>query len=69
MRRGNSARAIVRQRMRRPRLWRCQAKNNAEMTSAAISEVSEKCEPSENSNLPSWPKKNAMPDEKSNGCS
>ena len=39
------------------------------ITSAAPSEVSESCEPSENNRLLSWPKKNAMPDEKSNGCS
>ena len=69
MRRGNSARAIVRQRRRRPRLMRCQTKNSAATTSAAASDVSEKCEPSENSSLPSWPKKNAMPAEKSNGNS
>src|SRR4029077_2818580 len=37
--------------------------------SAAKSEVSEKCEPSEKNSRPSWPKKNAMPAEKSNGGS
>src|SRR5664280_2889794 len=69
MRRGNSARAIVRQRMRRPRLCRCQAKNSAETISAAKSDVIEKCEPSENSSLRSCPKKNEIPAEKSNGNS
>jgi hypothetical protein len=60
---------MVCKRMRRPRLMRCPAKNSAEITSAAASDVSEKCEPSENNSLPSWPKKKAMPADKSNGNS
>src|ERR1700687_1589766 len=64
MRRGNIARAMVRQRMRRPRLWRCQMKNSAEITSAAPSEVSESCEPTENSRMLRWPQKNRIPDER-----
>src|SRR5665213_72633 len=69
MRRGNKARAMVRQRMRRPRRCRCQAKNSAETISAAKSDVIEKCDPSENSSLPSCPKKYEIPAEKSNGNS
>ena len=61
MRRGNSARQMVRQRTRRPRLRRCQTNQAAAMTSAAASEVSEKCEPSENNSFSNWPKKNEMP--------
>ncbi len=68
MRRGNSARRIVRNRTRRPRLCRCQTKYSTETISAAASDVSEKCEPSENSSLFNWPKKNAMPAEKSNAA-
>jgi len=45
------------------------AKKAVAIASAAASEVSEKCEPRENSSLLSWPKKNAMPAEKSNGHS
>ena len=48
---------------------RCQAKYSAEIASAAPSEDSEKCEPSENNSLLSWPKKNAMPAQISNGNS
>src|SRR4051812_46931630 len=66
--RGNSARQIVRQRRRRPRFRRCHAKNAAAKKSAAPSDVSEKCEPSEKSSLPIWPKKNAKPAVKSNAA-
>ena len=69
MRRGNSARQIVRTRTRRPRLSRIQTNQAAEMNSAAPSEVSEKCEPSERNSFPSWPKKNETPAQRSKGCS
>ncbi len=65
MRFGNSARAMTRQRRRRPRLMRCQTKNKAAMTSAAISDVAEKCEPSESTSLLSWLRKKLMVAEKS----
>ncbi len=35
------------------------------MTSAAVSDVSENDEPNEKNSLPSWPKKNEMPAERS----
>ncbi len=35
------------------------------MISAAVSDVSENDEPNEKNSLPSWPKKNEMPTEKS----
>ena len=62
---GNSARAMTRQRGRRRRLMRCQAKNSAATVSAAASDVRESGEPSDSSSVPAWPRKKSMVAEKS----
>ena len=69
MRFGKSARRIVRTRTRRPRRTRCQTKKTVAISNAAASDVSEKCEPIENSRLPVCRKMNAMPGQKSNAVS